>query len=125
VEEIVTIVARYQQIEELYLLRSETVLKQEFEQHLVSMYKHIVHYQISATCYYQRNTMRESSFTWSPHAPARELTKCIVRFLRALPKLDNVSEVIATIRRDDAACRSIGQVFDSSGVAGQRITYQQ
>jgi hypothetical protein len=31
------------------------------------------------------------------------------------PKLDDVSEVIAAIRRDDAACGKIGQVFDSSG----------
>ncbi len=61
VEEIVAIVARYQQIEALYLLRSETVLKQDFERHLLSLYKHIIRYQISATCYYRRNTMREFS----------------------------------------------------------------
>jgi hypothetical protein len=61
VEEIVTIVARYQQIEALYLLRPETALKQDFERHLISLYKHIIRYQISATCYYQRNTMRKYS----------------------------------------------------------------
>ena len=61
VAEIVAIVARYQQIEALYLLRSETVLKQDFERHLLSLYKHIIRYQISATCYYRRNTMREFS----------------------------------------------------------------
>ena len=57
VEEIVTIVARYSQIEALYLSRPKTALKQEFERHLLSLYKHIVRYQISATCYYRRNTM--------------------------------------------------------------------
>ena len=69
VEEIVTIVARYSQIEALYLSRPKTVLKQEFERHLLSLYKHIIRYQISATCYYRRNTMRKfssSSFSaWS------------------------------------------------------------
>lgn len=61
VEEIVTVVARYQQIEALYLLRPETALKQDFERHLVSLYKQIIRYQISATCYYRRNTMRKYS----------------------------------------------------------------
>jgi hypothetical protein len=61
VEEIVTIVTRYQQIEALYLLRQQTALKQEFERQLVSLYKHIIRYQISATCYYRRNTMRQYS----------------------------------------------------------------
>ena len=63
VEEIVTIVVRYQQIEALYLLRPETALKQDFERHLVSLYKNIIRYQISATCYYRRNTMRKYSYT--------------------------------------------------------------
>jgi N-terminal domain of NWD NACHT-NTPase len=62
VEEIVTIVARYSQIEALYLSRPKTILKQEFEWHLLSLYKHIIRYQISATCYYRRNTMREFSY---------------------------------------------------------------
>lgn len=61
VEEIVTIVARYSQIEALYRSRPKTALKQELERHLLSLYKHIVRYQFSATCYYQRNTMRKSS----------------------------------------------------------------
>lgn len=57
VEEIVTIVAYYQHIEALYLARPDTTLKQNFERHLVSLYKRIIRYQISATCYYRRNTM--------------------------------------------------------------------
>ena len=61
VEEIVTIIVRYTQIEKLYQSRAETALKQDFDQHLVRLYKHIIRYQISATCYYQQNTMRESS----------------------------------------------------------------
>ncbi|KAL8706420.1 MAG: hypothetical protein Q9225_007959, partial [Loekoesia sp. 1 TL-2023] len=93
-EELVTIVSRYRQIEALYWSRPETTLKQEFERHLVDLYKHIVRYQISATGYYGRNTG--------------------LRFLRAIPKLDDLSEVMAMIRRDDTACKDIGQVFDSS-----------
>lgn len=61
VEEIVTIMARYQQIETLYLPRPQTALKQEFERQLISLYKHIICYQISATCYYRHNTMRQYS----------------------------------------------------------------
>ena len=56
VEEIVTVVARYREIERLYRSRPETVLKQDFEKHLIRLYKHIIRYQISATCYYERNT---------------------------------------------------------------------
>lgn len=41
----------------------------------------------------------------------------LVRFLRALPKLDDVSEVITTIRRDDTTCKDIGHVFDSLGMS--------
>jgi hypothetical protein len=49
VEEIVTIVARYSQIEALCLPRPRTVLEQEFERHLVSLYKHNIRYRILAT----------------------------------------------------------------------------
>jgi hypothetical protein len=115
VEEIVTIVARYSQIEALYLSRPKTILKQDFKRHLLSLYKHIIRYQISATCYYRRNTMREFAYC----SPFPELTRCVVRFIRAFPKLDDVLEVMATIRRDDIACRNIGQVFDSSGRSWQ------
>ncbi|KAI4127096.1 MAG: hypothetical protein LQ338_003382 [Usnochroma carphineum] len=94
VEELVSIMARYRQIEALYWSRPETMLKQDFERRLVGLYKNIIHYQISARNYYQRNTTS--------------------RFLRAIPKLDDLSEVMASIRRDDTACWQIGQVFDSS-----------
>ena len=57
VKEIVTVVARYHVIERLYRSKPETMLKQEFEKHLISLYKHIIRYQISATCYYERNTV--------------------------------------------------------------------
>ena len=57
VEEIVTVVARYREIERLYRSQPETMLKQEFEKRLVSLYKHIIRYQISVTCYYERNTV--------------------------------------------------------------------
>ncbi len=43
------------------------------------------------------------------------LNTLVVRFLRAIPKLDDVSDAIAAIRADDAACGKISQVFDSLG----------
>jgi tetratricopeptide (TPR) repeat protein len=94
VAKIVTILARYQQIEALYLARPGTSLKQEFEQNLVSLYANIIRYQLAAACYYRRNTME--------------------RFLRSIPRLDDMSDVLAAVRRHDTACRDIGQVFDSS-----------
>lgn len=59
VEELVTIIARYRQIEAMYLSRPETTLKQDFERCLVSLYKHIIRYQILAAHYYRRNTMSQ------------------------------------------------------------------
>ena len=110
-EEIVTVVARNHEIERLYRSRAETMLKQEFEKHLISLYKHIIRYQISATCYYERNTVGG----FSPCVSGAVLTPASVRILRSFPKIDDVSEVLATIRRDDVACKDIGQVFESSG----------
>ena len=57
VEEILTIMARYCVIERLYQSHSETALKQEFERRLISLYKHVIRYQISATSYFRRNKM--------------------------------------------------------------------
>ena len=62
VDEIVTMVARYHEIETLYRSRIETGLKQEFEKRLVSLYKHIVYYCIAAAGYYQRSTMGVSLY---------------------------------------------------------------
>ena len=112
VEEIVTVVARYHEIERLYRSQPETMLKQEFEKHLISLYKHIIRYQISVTCYYERKTVGRVSPYVSPGAV---LTPVSVRILRSFPQIDDVSEVLATIRRDDVACKDIGQVFESSG----------
>lgn len=42
-------------------------------------------------------------------------TMLTVRFLRSLPKMDDPSPILADIRRDDTACKDIGQVFDSQG----------
>jgi len=60
VEEVASIISRYGEIEALYVSREETTLKQEFEIRLVSLYKNILRYQITAACYYQKNTMRTS-----------------------------------------------------------------
>jgi hypothetical protein len=57
VAEIVIILTPYQHIEVLYLARPDEDLKQKFEQHLINLYKHIIHYQVSAIAYYRRNTM--------------------------------------------------------------------
>jgi hypothetical protein len=57
VADIVVILTTYQHIEALYLARPAEDLTQQFEQHLISLYKHVVRYQISAINYYQRNTM--------------------------------------------------------------------
>jgi hypothetical protein len=57
VDEVVEIMARYRQIERLYHSRPQTELKQEFERHLISLYRHIITYQVSAAFYYRRNTM--------------------------------------------------------------------
>ena len=57
VKEIMTVVVRYHEIEKLYRSKPETMLKQEFEKRLVNLYKHVIRYQISATCYYERNTV--------------------------------------------------------------------
>lgn len=61
VEEVVTTVARYQHVEEIYRHRGATRLKAEFEQQLVSLYGHIIRYQIAASSYYRRSTLGESS----------------------------------------------------------------
>lgn len=51
-------------------------------------------------------------YTGCTHLPGRmaasstELTTCTVNFVRVFPKLDDVSEVLATISQDDMACRS-------------------
>lgn len=58
VDEIVTIVVQCSAYEALQS-RPNTELKQEFERHLVALYKDIVRYQISATSYYKQNTMSE------------------------------------------------------------------
>ena len=94
VEEIITILARYHEIERLYHKRSETALKQNFETRMISLYKNIVRYQISAISLFRRNT--------------------ILRILRSFPKLDDVSDVMDAIRRDDNACKDIDHVFQSS-----------
>lgn len=41
------------------------------------------------------------------------LTEMTVRILRSFPKCDDVSPVLAIIRREDQACKDITRVFDS------------
>jgi hypothetical protein len=42
--------------------RPETTLKKEFATRLISLYTNIMKYQIAATCFYQRNTMRQCTY---------------------------------------------------------------
>jgi len=47
-----------------------------------------------------------------------KLTKRLVRFLRAIPKFDDVSDVsdvMKAIQREDLACGKTDLAFDSSG----------
>ncbi|RMZ80895.1 hypothetical protein DV737_g2799, partial [Chaetothyriales sp. CBS 132003] len=50
VEALVTIVARYRHVEDIYRQQVETGLTQDFEKQLVHLYKHIIRYQAEATC---------------------------------------------------------------------------
>ena len=59
VEEVITVVARYRHVEEIYHRRAQTRLKQDFEQQLVELYKYIIRYQIEATRYYGHSTLDE------------------------------------------------------------------
>jgi hypothetical protein len=61
-QEVATIISRYKQIEGLYMSRPETTLKKEFATRLISLYTNIMKYQIAATCFYQRNTMRRCTY---------------------------------------------------------------
>ncbi|ETN38547.1 uncharacterized protein HMPREF1541_06583 [Cyphellophora europaea CBS 101466] len=96
VEEVMTIMARYRLIEESHGQRLQDGLKQEFDKQLINLYKHIIRYQISATTYYRRNTM--------------------ARYIRAMPKLDDLKEVTLAVRQQDDACWKIVDILYSAGI---------
>lgn len=96
VESTASIISRYKHVEVICSNRADVKFKSEFEEPLIAMYKNILKYQVSAACYYQRNT--------------------IIRFLRSIPKLDDVQDVLSEVCRYDATCTALGQVFDTRDV---------
>ena len=93
VEEVSAIIARYQHVEYVCQRRNDVTLRKEFEGPLLTLYKHILRFQVSAGCYYGR--------------------KSILNFLRSIPKMDDVSGALDDIRSSDVACSALGQVFDT------------
>ncbi len=87
------IVARYTEVEVMYIQEKNTRLEKEFEKGIVSLYTEILKYQVAAACHCR-------SFTFQ-------------RFLRALPQLDDWKGMIENIKEKDAVCQNITQVFDS------------
>lgn len=57
VKEVATIVLVWAEKEEICRPSPDNSLKRHFEQRLVSLYKNIIYYQISAISYYQRKTI--------------------------------------------------------------------
>ena len=87
------IVARYTEVEVMYIQETNTSLEKEFEDGIVSLYSEILKYQVAAACHCKRSTFQ--------------------RFLRALPKLDDWNGMIENIKQKDADCRKMTRVFDS------------
>ena len=87
VEEVAKVIFRYKQVEVICRKRAEVILDNGFEEHLLNLYEQILRYQILAAEYYQRNT--------------------VIRILRSIPKLDDVSDVLAHIRGSDSECREL------------------
>ena len=93
VEEVTEVIRRYKLSEWVYNHRPNGSLKSGFDIQRIELYKCILKYLVSAIAYYQRNTG--------------------LRFLRAIPKLDDLSDILAKIRRKDAAWTQLEQQFDS------------
>ena len=87
------IVARYAEVEVMYVQENNTRLKEEFEKGVVDVYTEILKYQVSAACHCKSSTFH--------------------RFLRALPKLDDWKGMIEIIKEKDSVCREMTQIFDS------------
>ena len=87
VEEVTKVISRYKQVEVICRKRAEVILDNDFEEQLLNLYEQILRYQILAAGYYQRNTA--------------------IRIIRSIPKLDDVSDVLAHIRGSDSECREL------------------
>ena len=93
VEEVSIMISRYKHIDYIDQSREDVSLRDEFRHRLLTLYKQILKFQVSAACYYQRGA--------------------ISRFFRSIPKLDDPSQILGDIRRSDAACKDLGHVFDT------------
>ena len=88
-----SIVARYTEVEVMYILEKNSTLEKEFENCIVDLYVEILKYQVAAACHCKSSTFQ--------------------RFLRALPKLDDWKGMIENIKEKDTVCREMTRVFDS------------
>ena len=93
VEEVSDIISRYKHVDYINQRREDVSLRDEFQQKLLTLYKQILKFQVSAACYYQRGALS--------------------RFFRSIPKLDDLSQILSDIKRNDSACKDLGQVFDT------------
>ena len=91
VEEVAKVIARYKHVEFVCQKRQEITLDKDLEERLLELYEQILKYQISAAIFYQRNTG--------------------IRYLRSIPKLDDVSDVLAHLRRSDSDCMKILRIL--------------
>ena len=87
------VVARYAEVEVMYIQENNTRLEKQFEKGMVDLYVAILKHQIAAACHCKSSTFQ--------------------RFLRALPRLDDWKGMIDDIKDKDAVCREMTQVFDS------------
>lgn len=87
------IVARYTEVEVMYIQEKGSRLEKEFEKCIVDLYAEVLKYQVAAACHCKSSTFQ--------------------RFLRALPKLDDWSGMIGNIKEKDSVCRKMMQIFDT------------
>ena len=87
------IVARYTEVEVMYIQEKNSRLEKEFENSILDLYVKILKYQVAAACHCKSSTFQ--------------------RFLRALPKLDDWKGMIEGIKERDTVCREMTRVFDS------------
>ena len=87
------IVARYTEVEIMYIQGKNTTLEKEFENGVVDLYVGILKYQVAAACHCKSSTFQ--------------------RFLRSLPKLDDWQGMLESIKEKDGVCRKMTSVFDS------------
>ena len=91
VEEVSIMISRFKHLGDINEEREDASLRDEFRRLLLTLYKQILKFQVSAACYYQRGA--------------------ISRFFRSIPKLDDLSQILSDIKKSDSACMDLNQVF--------------